>query len=369
MKMIKGFLSAILLVFMVSSSHGAAWGATVQRQAPEAPMDPLTHYADTGEWVPPEKRQTGIAALREEDVYEDSEEYSQEDEEAMRRSLEEAEAIREWESYDAMIKLRKYDELAFDAYKDYDEAKSVPAPFASAQGYIMFPYGAVVPRIACRPYRVTDIALEPGESIMGIHAGDTVRWLFSPSQSMQDGAEVSHIVVKPTMPNISTNLMVHTDRRSYQIDLVSSEAGQYTTGVAFTYPNTDLNAKFVKPRKKDEDPRRLNPDVGGNINSGYTVKTRSTMLDWKPLAVFDDGKKTYIKMPLRITEAPVLYIRLDGKDSLVNYRIKDRFYVVDRIFDTAVMKLGARTVVIKRNEPIARQNSFREEIEKIDLGK
>ena len=361
--MIKRLFLSIFLVFMLSSYAAAA---AVQQQAP---VDPLTYYADTGEWVPPEKRQTGVEAWRDQQEAKSEDEYSQEDEEAMRRSLEEAEAIREWESYDAKIKLRRYDELAFAVRKDYDEAKSAPAPFASAQGYIMFPYGAVVPRIACRPYRVTDIALEPGETIMGIHAGDTVRWLFSPSQSMQDGIEVSHIVVKPTMPDISTNLMVHTDRRSYQIDLTSSESGQYTTGVAFTYPNENLNAKFVKPRKKEDEPRRLNPDVDGNVYSGYTVKTRSTRLDWKPLAVFDDGKKTYIRMPSRITEAPVLYIRLDGKDSLVNYRIKDRYYVVDRLFDTAVMRLGARSVVITRNELIAKQNALRDEIEKIELGR
>ena len=64
----------------------------------------------------------------------------------------------------------------------------------------------VIPIITCRPMRMTDVALEPGESIMGIHAGDTVRWMFSPSQSMKNGLAVSNIVVKPSQPVISTNL-------------------------------------------------------------------------------------------------------------------------------------------------------------------
>jgi len=289
-----------------------------------------------------------------------------EEAEAARRYEEEDAAIASWEKLDDQIKLRRYDELAFEVRKEYDEAVSAPPPFASSQGYIMFPYGAVVPRITCRPYRVTDIALEPGEEILGIHAGDTVRWLFAPSVSMQGDLKVSHVVVKASMPNISTNLMIHTDRRAYQIDLISAESGNYTPGVAFSYPNQNLNRIFgvsqnFAPKDKKEAKEESTSAALDNINSGYKIAARYAV-DWKPLSVFDDGLKTYIRMPGRISEAPALYIQLDGKDTLVNYRVKGRYYIVDRLFDRGYLTVGARRVIIVRNEALARQNLLADEI-------
>jgi len=86
--------------------------------------------------------------------------------------------ITKFENLDTSEAIRQYDELALKVVAETEKAVNVPPPFASAQGYVMFPYGAVVPRIICRPFRVSDIALEPGEEILGIHAGDTVRWLL-----------------------------------------------------------------------------------------------------------------------------------------------------------------------------------------------
>ena len=83
------------------------------------------------------------------------------------------------------MKLRRYDKLVFEMRKNFDEAKAATNPFIGEQGYVIYPYGEVIPIITCRPMRMTDIALEPGEAIMGIHAGDSVRWMFAPSQSSQ----------------------------------------------------------------------------------------------------------------------------------------------------------------------------------------
>jgi len=280
--------------------------------------------------------------------------------------------IGSWETLDNQVKLREYDKLALKVFEENDRAANVPPPFASPQGYVMFPYGAVIPRINCRPYRVSDIVLEPGEEILGIHAGDTVRWLFSPSVSMQNNLKVSHIVVKPSMPNISTNLTIHTDRRAYQLVLISTETESFTPGIAFTYPNTDLNTTFgayqtraiVADRTNQGDHIRageVEPDMD-QINTGYKIASKY-QVDWKPLAVFDDGLKTYIRMPVRISEAPVLYIILDKKETLVNYRVKGRYYIVDRLFDRAYLKVASRSVVIARNPVITQRNANQLDLE------
>lgn len=279
---------------------------------------------------------------------------------ALQEAAEETEAIQLWEKMDGEIKLRRYDELVMEMKRSFDEAAKAANPFLGEQGYVIYPYGEVIPIITCRPMRMTDIALEPGESIMGIHAGDTVRWLFAPSQSMKNGLPVSHIVVKPSQPGISTNLLIHTDRRTYNLDFTSSEYDEYIRGAAFSYPMNDLTAVFTKNQPKkmalEDELQTANPDIEGLYTRYRIVEKNKKSVDWRPDAVFDDGTKTYIRMPRRYSETPAFYIVLDGKETLTNYRVKGRFYVVDRLFDRAVLKIGKRKVTIIREDTLSETN-------------
>jgi len=69
---------------------------------------------------------------------------------------------------------------------------------------------------------------------------------------------------------------------------------------------------------------------------------------WKPVRIFDDGKKTWLQLPKGVAsaEAPVLFI-LDHSDEplLTNYRVKGDFYVVDRLFERAQLRIGAEKSV------------------------
>ena len=76
-------------------------------------------------------------------------------------------------------------------------------------------------KILCRPMRVTDVILEPGEVVTSVFPGDTARWTFVPGRSGSGENERLHVMIKPLMADISTNLVVTTDRRTYNVDLVS----------------------------------------------------------------------------------------------------------------------------------------------------
>ncbi len=281
---------------------------------------------------------------------------------ALQEAAEETARIQLWEKLDSEIKLRRYDKLVFDMRKNFDDAKAATNPFIGEQGYVIYPYGEVIPIITCRPMRMTDIALEPGESIMGIHAGDTVRWTFAPSQSMKNGLSVSHIIAKPSQPGISTNLIINTDKRSYNLDFTATENTQFIRGVAFSYQTNDLTAIFRKslygdtPKKALEDELQ---DVNGvdldGLYTRYTIIDKSRV-DWRPDAVFDDGNKTYIRMPLRFSETPAFYILLDKKETLSNYRVKGRYFIVDRLFDKAYLKIGSKRVAIVREDKLVDSN-------------
>ena len=308
-------------------------------------------------------------ALEEEDDYESTKQdmaaiqAAEERYKALQEAAEETERIQLWEKLDSEIKLRRYDKLVFDMRKNFDEAKAATNPFIGEQGYVIYPYGEVIPIITCRPMRMTDVALEPGESIMGIHAGDTVRWTFAPSQSMKNGLAVSHIIVKPSQPGISTNLIVNTDKRSYNLDFTATENEQYIRGAAFSYQANDLTAIFRRSLYGDETKKALEDELQKDMDgidfdglyTRYSIIDKNRV-DWRPDAVFDDGNKTYIRMPLRFSETPAFYILLDKKETLSNYRVKGRYFIVDRLFDRAYLKIGTKRVAIVREDKLSDSN-------------
>ena len=83
--------------------------------------------------------------------------------------------------------------------------------------------------------------------------------------------------------------------------------------------------------------------------------------DWRPLSAFDDGKQVYIEMPDNLTEAPPLHVIGDEGLEAVNYRIRGKYYIVDRLFKKAELRLGSgwtqKRVTIIRQTPIAVVNT------------
>jgi type IV secretion system protein VirB9 len=92
-----------------------------------------------------------------------------------------------------------------------------------------------------------------------------------------------------------------------------------------------------------------------NFNYAFVLEDPKDPPRWMPKRVFDDGRKTYIQFPRGFEgEAPALFIlSKQGKPQVVNYRKRGEFYVVDRLFDAAQLRLGEKdpvTVGIERGE-------------------
>ncbi len=77
---------------------------------------------------------------------------------------------------------------------------------------------------------------------------------------------------------------------------------------------------------------------------------------WKPLRAFDDGERVYIQFPGGIAQGelpPLFVIGPRGDGQLVNYRFRSPYYVVDRLFGAAELRLGgdkAQVVRIERTD-------------------
>jgi type IV secretion system protein VirB9 len=278
---------------------------------------------------------------------------------------------RKLEKLDGVPPIRPIDKAAITLAESYDSAKNAPKPNIDDGGRINFFYGTMNPRIVCRPLRLTDIELEPGEQITNVHVSDPVRWSVSGSWSGAGETLVTHVIVKPQLPDISANLLVHTDRRTYSIDLVSTAEGRFMPYVGFIYPevpgptkaaneeswkNLDARYKAIEKERTLEEGRQMKALDPANIYLNYAIKVTAgnKKVPWKPTAAYDIDGKTYIVMPpaMGVTEAPVMFVKQGNSDKLVNYRVEGNVYIVDRLFNTGVMVAGKDRVAIIRKNPV-----------------
>ena len=237
-------------------------------------------------------------------------------------------------------------------------------PAVGRDGRVLYSYGAGLPTVVCAPLRVCMIELQSGEKLVGEpHIGDSVRWNLSPAMYGTGASATPVIVLKPQGPGLDTNLLITTDRRAYYLRLLS-KPDDYVARVGFAYPDDDDNERKWQQQlaeQKDQQARsariaELAPNAVESMFFKYRLKGDDSIL---PVRVFDDGRKTYIQISqtAKNREAPVLVvIGPDGKQEMVNYRVKDDMYIVDRLFDKAELILGsgkkARKVEIAR-EPKA----------------
>lgn len=223
-------------------------------------------------------------------------------------------------------------------------------PSAGHDGRVLYSYGAGLPTVVCAPLRVCMIELQSGEKLVGEpHIGDSVRWNLSPAMYGSGPSSTSVIVLKPQGPGLDTNLLITTDRRAYYLRLLSKPE-DYVARVAFAYPDDDANERKWQQHlaeQKDQQVKstriaELPANAVDSMNFNYRLKGGDDTI--RPVRVFDDGKKTYIQIgeAAKNREAPVLVvIGRDGKQEMVNYRVKDDMYIVDRLFERAELILGS----------------------------
>jgi type IV secretion system protein VirB9 len=195
------------------------------------------------------------------------------------------------------------------------------------------------------PGQVTDIALQPGEQLVGpgpIAAGDTVRWIIGDTVSGSGPTARIHILVKPTRPDLSTNLVINTDRRTYHLELRATPS-TYMASVSWTYPQDALIAlRGTNAASAAALPVANSIDVTA-LNFRYRID--GDRVDWRPVRAFDDGRQVFIEFPDGIAhgEMPPLFVTgASGDAELVNYRVQSRYMVVDQLFAAAELRLGDR---------------------------
>jgi type IV secretion system protein TrbG len=230
-----------------------------------------------------------------------------------------------------------------------------PAAAGFISGAQVYPYseGTIFQAYAA-PGLVTDIVLQPGENLVAVASGDTARWVIGDTTSGAGETQQTHVLVKPYSAGLNTNLVITTDRRAYHVRLVSTSATALSS-MRWTYRQDELLAL----RRKVDAAQAAAPIASGlaieQLHFNYAISGDKPA--WRPVRVFDDGVKTYVEFPASLEngEAPPLFVvGADGKAELVNYRLRERFYVVDRIFDAAELRLGLKKQQVVRIDRVSR---------------
>lgn len=234
----------------------------------------------------------------------------------------------------------------------------VATGFVSGSQVYPFSEGAIF-QVYTAPGLVTDIALQPGENLVAVASGDTARWIIGDTTSGSGEGKQIHVLVKPFSAGLFTNLVITTDRRAYHVRLVSTGSTALSS-MRWTYPQDEL---LALRRKAEAAQAAQAAQAAAPIASGLAIKQlrfnyaiRGDRPAWRPLRVFDDGSKTYVEFPASLAtgEAPPLFvIGTDGKAELVNYRLRERFYVVDRIFEAAELRLGTKKQQVVRIDRVS----------------
>jgi type IV secretion system protein VirB9 len=242
-----------------------------------------------------------------------------------------------------------------------DAANKAALQEPSAHGYInavqVYPYseGALY-RLYAAPEQVSDIALQPGETLTAVSSGDTVRWVIGDTTSGSGDAKRVHVLVKPFAPGLKTNLVITTDRRFYHLQLQSTDRTSMAA-ISWTYPKDRLLALQRQNAQADAAAPLAAGVALENLRFRYAISGDSP--PWRPVRAFDDGSKVYIEFPGRIDqgEAPPLFvIGPDGDNQLVNYRVRRNYYIVDRLFAAAELRLGTdpqQVVRISRTDSVS----------------
>ncbi len=222
--------------------------------------------------------------------------------------------------------------------------------FINAVQVYPFSSGALY-QVYAAPGQITDVALQEGEQLVGsgpVAAGDTTRWIIGDTESGVGAEKRIHILVKPTRSDLTTNLVINTDRRTYLLEL-RSKPETYMASVSWLYPQDELialkrqntSAAAAKPVETGIDVAKLR----------FRYEITGDTPPWRPLSAFDDGSKVYIEMPHALAqgEAPPLFIiGAEGDGQLVNYRVRQNYYIVDRLFGAAELRLGGNNQQIVR---------------------
>jgi type IV secretion system protein VirB9 len=175
----------------------------------------------------------------------------------------------------------------------------------------------------------TDLEFQPGETFVGLAAGDI--------EGISFVAQDNHLFLKPKVARVGTNLTIVTSRHTYQVDYSASAQRPDATqeviyALRFTYP-LDLQKEAESATEKSLETHRPR-----NFDYWYCGNPAI-----QPVAASDDGVHTRIRFAAH-AEEPAIFVRNeDGTESLLNFSIDDGDVILHRVAHRLILRRGKLT--------------------------
>lgn len=231
-----------------------------------------------------------------------------------------------------------------------DEA-AMPTPAPKENRIVTYNYSPdIIFRLLTMPEMHTHIQLAEDEGVIELPAvGDSMQWRVSGGPR--------NLYVKPLRYDLATSMTLVTNKRTYQVQLVSGKSASSDAyqKVSFLYPDRDLEIKLRKDTEagaaEAEKVRLADQVVAPNIDPtsldfGFNIEGEAS---FKPTAVYTNGKFTFLVMPETQDSPAVFLLDEENKPSLINYQVKGRMVVVERAAQRLLLKLGATEVHITKH--------------------
>jgi len=173
----------------------------------------------------------------------------------------------------------------------------------------------------------TDLEFAPGETFVGLAAGDIVGLSFV--------SEANHLFLKPKAAKVETNLTVVTSRHTYQIAYSSSierpdPTQEVTYALRFTYPPEPGVASEAVTDSALESHRPRNIDYWYCGNPAL-----------KPVAASDDGIHTRFRFAALAEQPAIFVLNEDGSESLLNFSMDEGDVILHRVARRFIVRRGA----------------------------
>lgn len=186
-----------------------------------------------------------------------------------------------------------------------------------------------------------DLQFEEGEAFVTLAAGDTA--------AIDVGAQGNHLMIKPKVERLGTNLTILTNRRVYHFDysavrqIPQPRAPEVIYALRFDY-EAPLRPVAIVAHGDNDSPAVVPPP----INSNYWFCGAKSL---RPTEVYDDGTRTYLRFR-KHAELPAIFLRNDDRtESLVNFTVGTEQVIVHRVAPQLVLRRGRLVGCIVNRAP------------------
>jgi type IV secretion system protein VirB9 len=212
-------------------------------------------------------------------------------------------------------------------------AETTPTPGSVDSRIRIAPYdGVQVYRLRGFVGYQIDLEFEPGETFVGLGAGDM--------EGLSFVGQENHLFLKPKAAKVATNLTVLTSRRHYHIDYVASASrpgeDEIVYSLRFVYaPTPAVSAAEAAAKRLESQLGSASSRRPHNIDYWYCGEPAL-----RPTGASDDGVHTRLTFAAN-AELPAMFLRsADDSESLLNFSVDAGDVIIHRVAQRFILRRG-----------------------------